>query len=284
MKITNHNNLPLPLVSAVEGFERKQRAGDISVTELIGPPLIRILKRDHWDEIEEDAADRMWMLLGSAVHQVLERADTRNHFAEEQLTTEIGGWTLSGRPDLLAPDLDLDDYKVTSVYAFLLEDKAEWEAQLNVYAWLYRRHGFSPKRLRIVAILRDWSRSRAKADPEYPQQPVMVRLIPMWDDAQVQAYVEQRIQIHQEAEAGIVDPCTDRDRWHRPDSWAVVKNGNKRAMRVFDNETAAEAMAVTRPEYRVDHRLGEDVRCAYFCPVREFCRFKRAQSAGGNAA
>ena len=73
MKITNRMNLPQPLVSAIER-DPYVRVGDVSVTSLAKSPRQFWLERRHAEEIEEDASDRIWALLGSIGHKILERA------------------------------------------------------------------------------------------------------------------------------------------------------------------------------------------------------------------
>jgi len=65
MKLTNKFNLPDPIVNAVQNQGYTPGSSDITVTQLIQPPLIRQLNKKHWDDIEEDASDRVWALFGS---------------------------------------------------------------------------------------------------------------------------------------------------------------------------------------------------------------------------
>ena len=87
MKITNKAGLPEAIVQAVRADPYDKGAARFSVTELIGPPIIRLLHQQHDDEVEEDAADRIWSLFGSAVHGILERA----------ASSEIGGKIYEGK-------------------------------------------------------------------------------------------------------------------------------------------------------------------------------------------
>ena len=84
MKITNKFNLPEAIYEAVKNDGYTRGDSDISVTQLIDSPYIRELKNNHNSEIEEDATDRIWSLLGQAVHTILERADTED-LKEERL-------------------------------------------------------------------------------------------------------------------------------------------------------------------------------------------------------
>lgn len=71
--LTNKHNLPETLYQAVAYDTHKTIDGGISVTQFVDAPQIRILKQKH--TIHEDVSDRIWMLLGTAVHHVLERSN-----------------------------------------------------------------------------------------------------------------------------------------------------------------------------------------------------------------
>ena len=233
---------------------------------------MRVLEYRHSDKISEDVSDHVWRLLGQSVHAILERSDTRNHLAEERLTADVLGWTVSGQADLLDAEGTLSDYKVTSTFSFSLGEKPEWEQQLNMYAWLYRKAGFDVKKLQIVAILRDWVSSRAGQDG-YPECGVLTVEIPLWDNRKIEDFVFERVTLHQRAEKiedADLPNCTDQERWLRPESWAVKKPTNVRAFRVFDNEASARAMAEEK-KMLVEHRPGEAVRCERFCLASQFC-------------
>ncbi len=272
MKLTNNYNLPEPLVSAIRN-DPYDRVGDISISGLIRSPRMRILEKRHDLDISEDASDQIWKLLGQSVHSILERADTTNHLAEERMVASVLGWKVSGKPDLLGPDGILSDYKVTSVYSFLLGEKPEWEMQLNFYRWLYVQHGFKPKRLQIVAILRDWSRSRSKREPYYPQVPILRTDIPMWEIKRTEAEIEKLVTLHQRSELlpdDSLPECTADQRWARPTTYAVKKEGNKKAYRVFEDSNKATALA-DQNGMVVETRPGENVRCEDYCLVNQWC-------------
>lgn len=272
MKITNIHDLPVPIVDACTNFIRKPPPGKISATELIGPPAIRILKKQHWDELVVDVSEMIWSLLGSAVHAILEKADTTNHLSEERLFAEVEGWKISGQPDLWHPDGTLTDYKVTSVYA-ATHEKVEWDKQQNVYRWLFQQIGFETKRMEIVAILRDWQKSKSEKDADYPQVQVLKRVIPVMDG--IQDYITDRVILHQQAEYHDCQPCTPEERWHRNDAWAVMRKGRKRAVRVFNNFSDVEEwMKGEDDKASIQFRPGRDVRCESYCPVRAVCPYK----------
>ena len=131
MKHINPQNLPEPFVKAVSGRDRKPKTDSISVTELIKPPQMRALEREHWDEIEVDVATEVYALLGTSVHSILEKAGDDGALSEERLRVTVNGdlnmdIVLGGMVDRLDEDGTITDWKVTSVYSFILGDKQEW--------------------------------------------------------------------------------------------------------------------------------------------------------------
>ena len=103
MEITNKENLPQPLFSAIVA-DNYDKVGDISVSQLIKSPRQRALELRHDEEITVDASTMLWLLLGNTIHAVLERADTKDHLVEERLTMEVNGWVVSGKRDLLGDE------------------------------------------------------------------------------------------------------------------------------------------------------------------------------------
>ena len=182
MKITNKFNVPETLLSlAQRDFYTKGKA-DYSVTEIISPPRIQRLRNKHWQDIEQDVSDMLWMLLGTALHVVAERSVVEGHTNEERIIVDMDGVLLSGAIDLQRDDEDgitIYDYKFTSAWA-LMNDKPEWEQQQNIYRYLIERSKGKPvKALKICALIRDWSRRDAQNKPDYPQAPIQVVDIPM---------------------------------------------------------------------------------------------------------
>jgi len=290
MQITNHANLPDAIVQAVVNDPYDAGDCNISVTSLIGPPQIRVLSRAHWDELEEDASDRIWALVGQIGHGILERAET-SAITERRLFADIEGWRLSGQLDrlVLLPDGRLQDYKFTSVWACIDGAKPEWIAQLNVLRWLLEQNDYPPVRaLETVAILRDWSKGKARAGGSYPQRQVRVLSVPIWPMPQVEDYLRERIHLHQRAETCAetsrpLPECTAEERWSKPDVWAVKKPGRKSAVKLYDSQNDAWQHAREIQNGYVEHRLGESVRCADYCPVAQFCAQRQARLAQGAA-
>ena len=148
--LTNIFGLPEALVNAVRN-DPYQGGGDISVTKLIDSPQKRVLSKRYKEVVVEDVSERIWALMGQAVHTVLERANT-NALVEKRLFAQIGDWTLSGQFDRVhLQDGVLQDYKVCST--FKAEGDESWTRQLNVLKWLAKQNGIEVERLEVVATI-----------------------------------------------------------------------------------------------------------------------------------
>ena len=270
-QITNNAGLPAPIVKAISYSDRDTGNSDYSVTELIQPPRIVALKRQYASEITEDAADRIWALMGSAAHEVLRRSAPDDGITEKRFFVKLAGKTISGQVDYCAKTGKLSDFKFTSTYAVKEGVKPEWEQQLNCYRWLMAHNGIeTPAELEIIAILRDWSKNEARRNSDYPQQGVLVLPVPVWSMVETHRWLLERISMNEEARL-ILPECSDDDMWAKPEKWAVRKKGGARALRLYDSLEGATAHAATDSKLEVEHRPGERVRCQGYCSVAPHC-------------
>lgn len=290
MKITNKHNVPETLVAlATREYYSKGKA-DFSVTEIISPPQIQRLRKKHYEELEQDVADSIWSLLGSALHVVAERSQIDGHITEERLNVEIDGVTLSGAIDLQKQTDDgvvITDYKFTSAWA-IRQDKFEWEAQQNIYAWLVNKaKGEKVKSIQICALIRDWSRREASVKSDYPQAPIQVLELPLWSLERTEGYIRERLEAHRNAKVAddwgdTLPECTEEERWIRTTQYAVKREGRKTAIRILDSLKEAEELAEKEKGF-VEVRKGEAIRCTNnFCGVNQWCKQYQASLKGEN--
>jgi hypothetical protein len=275
MRYTNVLNLPGPVAEAVKYNDYDPGESDISVTSLIGPSLLHKLRKENEDNIVVDVADQIFSLTGKALHEVLRRANLSG-IAEQRLYAEVNGYKISGQFDHLSLHSDIDgltcleDYKETSVWSVLYGNDS-WEPQLNVYNFLVSENGFpSPDKLKIIAFLRDHQKSKAKLDPQYPQFRVHPIEIPMWDRQKTLQFIEERLAVHFEHPP----TCTDKERWKKDDTFAVMKTGRKTALRVLNSRAEAETWMKVNQDKKPTHieaRTGGYVRCEGYCECATFC-------------
>ncbi len=158
---TNKHNLPEQFVNALM-VDDHVSLGDISVTQLIDAPQIRMLKKANTYDM--DIMDLVGMAMGTGLHTILERGDMKGTFdsrvlqraagvlrklgedkgadylhkmikdkleeiidtdviVEKTMTMEVLGWTLSGTMDRYIQSMkELNDYKTTGATAVMFPE------------------------------------------------------------------------------------------------------------------------------------------------------------------
>lgn len=321
-KTTNVTGLPQPIVSAVMAHpHRPFKPCARSVTELLQPPQQRYLMELHWDDLVEDAADRIWALMGTAIHKVLEQAE-QTGISEKGLSQwydlpGVGKVQLTGTPDRLAivsEGLDptyppssrkrtkrytLQDYKVASVWEFIMGVADEKKWQLRMYDHLLLELGYQIDRAELVFIFRDWKKREAKQElqrlnsferhnrpaPKYPLTQCVKIPVARWSREEYMGFISVRFTDQMNP---VPRPCTKEERWAKDDVYAVKKKGNKSAERggLHPTHDQAEAFIKARAsakgaklketDFVIEFRQGESTRCEDYCAVRDFCpQYKR---------
>jgi hypothetical protein len=260
-----------------------------SNTGLIAPAQATVLESRYWSKLVKDVSDLIWIVLGKATHHILENIPGSMFLREETLFFDV---PVDGKTYTIQTTMDLfdlvshvlTDYKITSVWSVTNGLKAEHEAQLNIGAHALRVHGHFPKRLDIIAILRDWSKKQAVIDSykkwsNYPQVQVKKLTSDIWHPDKVVEYITERIRLHAAAEQlddHELPLCTPEERWEKPSKFAIKKKGRKNAVKLFDSMDACQDYITNKGwggnyDYSIEVRHGESPRCQYYCEVKEYC-------------
>ena len=280
MIVSNRLNLPAAFVNAVS-TNRHNAAGCFSATTLNKGTKEIILSDRHFDEITVDAADSVWAVWGTAVHALLE-SQPDNNFHEESFKVPVSNSFVTGQVD--SYDMErgiINDWKTASVYKIMKDDFSDWYKQGMTYAWLLKQNGLDVRRCRFIALLKDHSMTKAETDSSYPQAPVFTYEFEVTPEEleQAGARITAKVKDIEAAELMSDDdiaPCTPEERWADGDKWAVMKNGRKTAIRVFDTEIDAENCAgELGNSHYVEHRPAVSRKCGKYCLCRDFCSFYR---------
>lgn len=277
---TNKYELPEYICNSVYApFKpNMQRFG---ITSLIEPPLIRTLRAEHWDEIEEDISDKLWMIHGNALDAMIKKSSQWGLCNIRLETT----WTKDAGRDIIVvarPDYYnvltkvLADLKDTSVWT-IMNGKPDWEAQLNGYDYMMNLlvPALHIGELQIHAFGKDWKKNeKLRTGHTYPTIPFSVIPIPRWPREGQRAFIDNRLQDH------LQNPrreCTAREKWQSKDVWAVKKAGNKTAKggRLCRSQTEANQFIAAHPEkkWETEFRPGKSGRCVEYCAVNKYCPF-----------
>lgn len=272
-KLTNKMGLPDAIVNAMMNDPYSKGNSDYSATELLKPARIRALTERHRHEIVEDVEDGLYRLYGQIIHGILERGNAKD-LAEKRFFAEFGSKIISAQLDTMTLDESgiLSDFKFTTAWKFKKNSPPEpdWVAQLNIQAELLRRNGIYPKKLQIIGLIRDHSKLEAKRNPDYPDSPFSIVNIEMWSSEKTAAFIEMRIAEHEAAKENLPE-CAESDRWAKPNIYAVVKGARAVSGGVQFSEKAAQEILEKTPGARLEFRPGENVRCANYCAVSQFC-------------
>ena len=285
MIVSNRLNLPAAFVNAVS-TTRHNAAGCFSATTLNKGAKEIILSDRHFDEITVDAADSVWAVWGTAVHALLE-SQPDNNFHEESFKVPVSNSFVTGQVDSYdMENATIYDWKTASVWKVQFADFDDWRRQGMTYAWLLKQSGLDVKKCVFVALLKDHSKTKSKTDSSYPQSPVFIYEFDVTaaDMEETAARILAKVQEIESAyklDDDAIEPCSAEERWADGEKWAVMKNGRKTAIKLFDNSADADAMAGEMGNaYYVEHRPAISRKCGDYCNCKDFCNFYKAMNKG----
>lgn len=253
-----------------------------------------LLQRTHYAELSTTLEDLAPALLGSAFHAEITAGESKRL----SITTSTGK-EVSGEYDVVVfADKDkvcIKDIKVCKCGAIVLGEKAEWAAQLNLYAELLEE---TQPHLTVVGLdneclLTDWNRRGLTQGmdwikpEEYPLKPIAVVPQPLWPAAERKEYLAARIDAHEKAELVDLENvplCTREERWAKGGGAKIahIESGRRLSgTEVFGNTVLAEhAWQKLPPERKAKTKVlaipEAFTRCLYYCSARSFCRFGRS--------
>ena len=277
MKISNTMGLPEALVQAVNIY-RHNKDGEYSATTLLKSETENLLMDRHFDEIEVDASEQIWAVFGTAVHSIFEKQKD-NTFKEESFSVTVSNSKVTGRVD--SYDLEneiLADFKTCAVWKIIYKDFDDWYKQGMIYAWLMKQSGLNVKRCKFIALIKDHSMSKARIDATYPQSPVYIYQFDVTEKAlaEIEQFIIEKVrkleENHNTPDAELKG-CTAEERWSTQTKFALMKNGRKTAIKLYDSrEEAEQNKELLKADY-VEERKGEDKKCDNYCLVCKWCPY-----------
>ena len=257
--------------------------------------LLQLL-RSFLDEWKKDEPEIDEPATAPYIKRVIQRMQARikakaakNEFCEERFDVAVANSHVTGQVDLYDMERGIiNDWKTASVWKVQFADFADWRAQGLTYAWLLTKSGLEVKKCRFVALLKDHSKTKAKHDASYPQSPVFVYEFDVTaeDLAATEARIISKVtEIENAYKLGDddIEPCTLEERWADGEKYAVMKNGRKTAVKLFDNQQDAEAYAgELGNSHYVEHRPAVSRKCEDYCSCCDFCNFYKSMHKGEN--
>ena len=288
MIITNKYNLPQPFVDAVTR-EYTYKDKQYSVTSLLKGTREAILLRRHHNKIVKDVADMSNLIFGTAVHSVFE--NTKDDFfllKENKVVLDMpNGYKLSGIFDLYDFALQkITDWKTAAVWKYIYKDWEDYRKQVLIYCYMQQQKGLPATEGEIIALFKDFSKTKAKRESNYPQHPVHKIGWKFKDEeiADIEAWLIAKFKEIEEQEKLLDNElilCTPEERWADPTTYAVMKYGNKRAVKVYEVKIEAYNRATELGlDYYVEERQGIDKKCSEYCDCCDFCDYYQTKYGG----
>ncbi len=289
MFFTNKRNYPKFIVDIIIAEYNSYSKGDadFSITEVIGSPLERMLKKRHHDEMEIDVDRLMFMFFGTMAHAVAERALMPYIVAQEKrMFVKHDGMMLSGQLDVLYNEngkLRLDDIKFTGKGVSKDGAKKSWIRQANSYRFMYNKtENVLADELGILAFFRNSTMYEMKC-ARLPIKPFQLN--------KVDEFLSKQIALHKIIDWEVtskIPECTPDDRWATEESWVIKKNTLKSTRALPSTTVDSEAKALNLLDSKVDkypdaiieHRPIYNRKCEEACDVSKYCWWKQDWDAG----
>jgi hypothetical protein len=318
-KLTNFAGISLPLAVWLASDDYDYQDGKtISATSLLKPVRQILLKERLTPETRKtvDIMELFKSRMGTSIHDGIEKAWDKNMvsamlalgysedtiarfrinpteeelrssnsiipvYMEQRGSRKFKDYNISGKFDMVI-DGELKDHKSTSVYTLIKGTKDEdYRLQGSIYRWIHRDKIFSDH-IAIQFIFTDWSPAKAKADPKYPQCPLMEHKVPLMSLDETDRWIDSRIRLL-EKYADTPEPelpfCTDEELWRSAPVFKYFSDPAKaadpkaRASKNFDTRAAAEAHLADKGKGAIVEKPGEVKACGY-CAGYPLCSQK----------
>ncbi len=199
--------------------------------------------------------------------------------AKKTITVNGKTWTVGGKFDMVAEGI-VHDNKSTSAYTWVYGGRdEEHQQQGSLYRWL-NPDKITEDFIRINYIFTDWQKAQARQNPNYPQKRVESKDIVLLSEAEVQRWVEWKLQLvmkYWDAPERDIPNCTDEELWMSDPKfkyYADPANTSGRSTKNFDSLLEANAFKAEKGNKGIIITVpGEPKRCDY-CDAFPLCTQK----------
>ena len=325
MRYSHVSEVPLALAVflATDGYDYNDDPLTVSATTLI-KPLRQVILASRVPEslASTPLPDMMKSRMGAAIHDGIERAWLNNYakamkilgypqrvvdqvvvnptpeqlkanpdlipvYLEQRLKKQVGKWTVTGKFDFVGEGR-VQDFKSTSVWTYQnqVNDK-KYPLQGAIYRWLDPEL-ITQDEMDIHYIFTDWSASKAKADPQYPNRAFKKQSFKLLSLAGTERYVRERLHLLEkfwDADEADIPLCSDEDLWRSKPVFKYFRNKDKTTGRSTKNfETRQDAVIRLIEDGNtgvVLEKPGEVTACKY-CQAFPVCSQKDQLIASGD--
>lgn len=156
--------------------------------------------------------------------------------------------------------------------------RTQWEREAQIQAFILHHNEMEVKSAMAVMVFKDYSAAQKSKAASYPSSSTQTIPLNLGDPVKTEAYIHERLRMHNLSEQGELPECTAEDRWATADSYAVIRpHAEKRNVVKKDLATLQGAMdwinenSIIASNCVPDIVPGESRRCKEYCPVRHVC-------------
>jgi hypothetical protein len=274
-------------VEAAKSYLLKQDPTRMPVTDLINSPQIRRLFIEKFEDIVTNISDYQDLMIGSAWHKFLEPYTLKCGGKIPKWELPFENYILVGIGDAVYDELVtykgnvIIDHKLVKAHAlcdsYRGSNLKKWNRQLQVYAYLqYKCDKILADKLLLAAHIKDYNSHKQAQNKdltpkfkiyEFPVQPI----------EKIEAYIKERIKLHNDT----TYTCNDEDKRVKVESFAVMKEGRKSALRVLKSSEEAQSWILNNNwqdgykcgKITIQRRKSEPKWCLDFCKCRSVCSY-----------
>ena len=201
-------------------------------------------------------------------------------YIEKRISRVIDGVTITGKYDLVSEGL-LQDYKSTSAYSWVHgSNDTNHAMQGSIYRWLDAGQEYPvihEDYININYLFTDWQKSTAMSNPDYPQQRVAQKAIPLMSVEDTENWIRNRIktiQYSSNLSDSELPECTEEELWFSKKVYKYFSDPTKvggRSTRTFNDIISAQQYMVSKSgKGIITESSSEPKRCGY-CSAANIC-------------
>ena len=275
--------------------EVKKQKSYASTTALLKSPKEFILGKRHSGELVSNSTDRLWMVFGTAFHELFEKMlkNDDKYLIEKRMFIEINGKIISGKFDAYdKEDCILYDLKTTSrsqIEKGQTNQNDKWTQQLNIYAYMIRKTLNLPvKKVKIIWVDKYYSKGRQKYLNEPDLMPIGEIQLPLWTNEVCETFIKNklnRFEANEHLPDNEIPLCSFEDRFMTPPKIAIyTKESNFKKDGELKKRTKATKLCNNVSEFvywlknknynkiGLEFRpSGEAVKCLDYCNLKSIC-------------
>ncbi len=201
-------------------------------------------------------------------------------YLENRVEKQLGPFTISGKYDIVL-DGQLEDYKSTGVYGFMVNNRDEkYRIQGSIYRWL-NPDIITNDFMNIQFIFTDWSklRSTIEAKKGYPATRIMAHPIKLYSMEETKIWLKNKLTdifTYKDTAEEKLPACNSEELWQKEPTFKYYKNPKKmkRATACFDEFYLANERLIKDNSVGVIKTIYGPVTYCKYCSAFDICSQK----------